>query len=83
MVEYFCEIAYTALIDDRKQAMYEANELLTLPTNVRMSAFQKIVHRFIDETKNSVARRIKEQVPICNNSNDEVQRELRVIILVQ
>ncbi|CAF0871664.1 unnamed protein product [Adineta ricciae] len=64
-----------------KQAINEANELLTLPTNMRMSAFQKIVHRFIDETKNSVTYQIKEQVPLCDNSNDEVQQELRSRLL--
>ena len=70
------------MIDNRKQAMDEANELLTLPRDVRMSAFQKIVHRFIDETKSAVTYRIREQVPLCDNSNDEVQRGLQVIILV-
>ncbi|CAF0964671.1 unnamed protein product [Adineta ricciae] len=56
-----------------KQAMDEANELLTLPTNVRMSAFQKIVHRFIDETKNSVMHRIKEQ------SNDYKKQSIQTL----
>jgi hypothetical protein len=58
-----------------KDAIKEENEILDLPTNLHISAFEKMLHRFVGKEKAAMSNNV-----FTSTSIDE-QQELQIIYL--